>query len=87
MAKSIKEEVPTIFTEQQKGIIEKVKTFIGTSSIDINKLKLHKDSIDEYYSVVYNFMGTGIHIPADEIDEFEFIKNGIGIWKTTTYNN
>lgn len=88
MAKNGKEEIaPIIYTEQQKEIIEKVKAFIGTPNIDISKLKLHKDSIDDYYSIVYNFMGTGIHVPADEIDEFEFTKNGIGIWKTTTYNN
>lgn len=87
MAKSTKEEVQIIFTEQQKEIIEKVKTFVGINNVDIEKLKLHKDSVDDYYSVVYNFMGTGIHIPKDEINEMEFIKNGIEIWRTTTYNN
>lgn len=73
-----------VLTEQQKQIIEEVKKITSVNTIDISKLKLHKDNLDDYYSVMYNYMGTGIHIPKDEVDEFEFEKNGIGIWKTWT---
>lgn len=85
MAKGTKEEIVVVLTEQQKEIIEKVKSFVGINNVDINKLKLHKDSIDNYYSIVYNCMGTGIHIPEEEINEMEFFKNGIEIWRTTSY--
>lgn len=81
-----KEDMPVIvLTEQQKEIIERVKTVVGSNTIDLSKLKLHKDSADDYYSVLYDCMGTGIHIPQKDIDESEFTKNGITIWRTWTF--
>ncbi len=73
-------------TEQQKEIIEKIKSIVHSTNIDMSKIKLHKDSIDNYYSVLYDCMGTGIHIPKNEVDEVEFEKNGFTIWRTWTFN-
>lgn len=80
------EKVSVVLTDQQKYIVEQLKTLLSTEYIDVSKINLHKDSTDNYYSIIYNYMGTGIHIPENEVDEFEFENNRIGIWKTWTMN-
>lgn len=72
-------------TEFQKNILSTISDKIGIQATDIDKVKLSKINVDNYYGVIYNFMGTGIHIPENEVDELEYIKEGIGIWKTCSY--
>lgn len=85
-SKKDNEKVSIVLTDQQKDIVEQLKTLLSTEYIDVSKINLHKDSVDKYYSVIYNYMGTGIHIPESEVNEFEFENNQIGIWKTWTMN-
>lgn len=80
------EKVNIILTDQQKDIVEQLKKLLATDYIDVAKISLNKDSIDNYYSVIYNYMGTGIHIPEEEVNELEFEQKQIQIWKTWTMN-
>lgn len=52
-----------------------------------NKIALHIIEGENYYSVCYDYMGTGIHLPINEVDEDEFRNQGIRIWKTWSYKN
>ena len=59
-----------------------------------DKIALTFEEGDDYYGISYNYMGTGIHIPKEQIDEaisrleeIELCKEqGVKIWKTWSYN-
>lgn len=74
-------------SELQKKIVDIVASSLGYSvtSIEFDKIKLHKDSLDNYYSILYNCMGIGVHLDKKEVDEEEFAKNNIEIWHTASY--
>lgn len=88
MAKSTK-ETPVELTEIQKKfltIVSEKRGNVSINNIDIDKIALHKDSIDDYYSVIYDFTPIGVHINYKEIDEGECQRNSIKIWHTWTWN-
>ena len=70
-------------------IKEKLKEKLSSLKLKFNKEKvaLHLVEGDDYYGVCYNYMGTGIHIPVEEVNEEECKEEGITIWKTWTYQN
>jgi len=51
----------------------------------LDKIALHKETGDDYYSIIYNYMGTGIHIPVKLVDEKLCEEEGIKVWKTWSY--
>lgn len=56
-------------------------------TFDINKIALTYTEGDTYYGISYNYMGTGLHIPVDQVNEEECNEEGIKIWKTWSYRN
>jgi len=64
-------------------IKEKLKS--KNLKFDKEKVALTFEEGDDYYGVTYNYMGTGIHIPSNEIDEEKCKEYGIKVWKTWTY--
>ena len=66
-------------------IKEKLKS--KNLKFDKEKVALTFEEGDDYYGVTYNYMGTGIHIPLNEINEEKCCEQGIKIWKTWTFQN
>lgn len=52
---------------------------------NLDKIALTFTEGDNYYGISYNYMGTGIHIPIDQVNEELCNEQGIKIWKTWSY--
>ena len=69
---------------------ELIKTLLNEKSdyyknLDNEHIAIERTNKEPYYSVCVNYMGTGIHIPVDDIDEQEVCDAGIKVWKTASY--
>lgn len=51
-----------------------------------DKVALTFEEGDDYYGISYNYMGTGIHIPKEQIDEELCREQGVKVWKTWSYS-
>ena len=68
-------------------IIDLIKAKIYPRVFNKDKITLHITEGENYYSICYNSMGTGIHIPKEEVDEDECREFDIKIWKTWEFKN
>ena len=68
-------------------MIEKLKQLLKEKNLSLNldKIALNKDSQCDYYNVICNYMGTGIHIDANQVDEEQCKEEGITVWHTWTF--
>ena len=73
MAKSTKQESP--ITKSHEFIINKLKEN-GFVKYD-GGIQLFTDQFRDYYNVSINYMGTGIKIPALDIDPIELVDDDI----------
>lgn len=73
-----------IYTNMKELIKEKLG---NEHPFVLDKIALHRVEGDDYYSIIYNYMGTGIHIPASDVDEELCEEEGIKIWKTWSYKS
>ena len=70
-------------------MIELITNLLKTKNLifDINKIALTLTEGDNYYGISYNYMGTGLHIPLEQIDEESCKEEGIKVWKTWSYHS
>lgn len=68
-------------------MVELIKEKLKSKNLkfDKEKIALTFTEGDDYYGISYNYMGTNIHIPKEDVDEEECIKEEIRIWKTWEY--
>lgn len=79
-----KEKEIVSLSEFQKDIIKMLEDK-GINNPKIENVKLTKININNYYGLTYNAMSTGIRFDEKEINESEWIREGIGIWRTCSY--
>jgi hypothetical protein len=68
-------------------MIDLVKEKLKSKNLkfDKEKVALTFEEGDDYYGISYNYMGTGIHIPLNKVDEEKCKEQGIKVWRTWTY--
>lgn len=68
-------------------MIELIKNKLASVGLTYNpeKVALTYTEGDNYYGISYNYMGTKLHIPKEDVNEELCEENGIKIFKTWTY--
>ena len=82
----MKKEQPKYKNKSEEIIKTKLESSeFYNSNISNEYIAIERTNHEPEYSICVNYMGTGIHVPVDEIDEDEVRDAGIKVWKTASY--